>query len=288
MVQLRDAATVSGPTTSDGIVILTVQRASGPHPHPAHEGRIVPFNHVSHLLLANGEERFRCDWPTPNGPNPTCGKDTFTEVKQVPAHMASHTADRTGSRYPEETLRYLIRLVRTYQRAGHTDYNRRTAAELNRQFDRYPTWNGEPWTPERVKVLFARYHADFRTHVRQVQVDRVRLQTETQRTTTTTVALGDDDFTEDIVPTPAPSVTGAVAAPEDRVTLAELDRRAAQLNAEFAELESRIRKHRVSLNTFTSDLVDVVRELASRPDADPEIVAQAAKWRQAQELFGGR
>ena len=35
MVQLRDAATVSGPTTSDGIVILTVQRASGPHPHPA-------------------------------------------------------------------------------------------------------------------------------------------------------------------------------------------------------------------------------------------------------------
>lgn len=275
MVQVREQAQVSGPRTSDGIVIITAQRASGPHPHPAQNGRIVPFNHVTHLLLANGEERFRCDFPTPDGPNPTCGKDTFTQVKSVPAHMSSHTADRTGPRYPEETLRTLIRLVRTYQRAGHSDYVQRAAAQLNRD-GRYLPLDGGEWTAERVKRLFHRHHADFRTHVRQVQVDRV-LQREQLTATTTVTHLTDTEDSE--MPANAPAQTGDVAvAPADRRTLAALDRQLTKLTADAAKLNEACRQHTENLADFATDVAEAVRALAARPDADPEVVEKARRW----------
>lgn len=277
MVQVRDQAQVSGPRTSDGIIIITAQRASGPHPHPSQSGRIVPFNHVTHLLLANGEERFRCDFPTPDGPNPTCGKDTFTQVKSVPAHMSSHTADRTGPRYPEETLRTLIRLVRTYQRAGHSDYVQRAAAQLNRD-GRYLPLDGGEWTAERVKRLFHRHHADFRTHVRQVQVDRV-LQREQLTVTTTTTATHLTDPEEPKVTVNAPVKTAdAATTPADRRTLAALDQQLTKLTADAAKLYDACRTHNENLADFALDIAEAVRVLATRPDADPEVVEKARRW----------
>jgi hypothetical protein len=280
MVQVRDQAQVSGPRTSDGIVIITAQRASGPHPHPAQGGRIVPFNYVTHLLLANGEERFRCDYPTPSGPNPTCGKDTFTQVKSVPAHMSSHTADRTGPRYPEETLRTLIRLVRTYQRAGHTDYVQRAAAQLNRD-GRYLPLDGGEWTAERVKRLFHRHHADFRTHVRQVQVDRVQREQLTGTTPTPATQLThpeDPEMTATATATAPAKTADAATTAADRRTLAALDQRLTKLTADAAKLNDACRTHTENLADFAVDVAEAVRALAARPDADPEVVQKARRW----------
>lgn len=280
MVQLRDQAKVTGPRTSDGIVILTVQRAQGPHPHPAHNGRIVPFNYVSHLLLEDGTERFRCDFPTPEGPNPTCGKDTFTSVKSVPAHMSVHTTDRARPLYPEETLRFLVRTARTYQKAGHPDFFVRTADEMNRVG--IPTRDGGAWTAQRVTSLFTKHSPNLRTHVRQVKVDRVLL----EKTTTTT--LTDHPAEETELTVTAPETTADAATnDEDRRSLAALDRRARELTVGTADLYDRVKKHTEDLADFMSDVADVVRDLVTRPDADPETLDKARRWDEMQKLLTG-
>ncbi len=272
MAEVR--AQIKTTTTSDGVEILAVQQACAPHPHPSQNGKIVPFNYVEELLLADGTTRFRCAYPVESGR--LCGKDTFTEVKSVPAHQSSHS--ERGPQYPEETLRTLVLTVRACHRMGYRDYQERAAAELNK--NKVPTLSGEPWTAQQVSQLFSRYKDVFRTHVRQARLQRMaEAETPTQENPVTVI-------TPAARVKPAASAASAATSESERRTLSALDKRAAELTRDTAELYDRVKKHSEDLADFMTDVVSALRTLAARPDADPEVVAKAQKWDEMQKLLG--
>lgn len=267
--------------TSDGHVIIAAEQALAPHPHPSQNGRLVPFSYVTELLLENGDTRYRCDYPVSSGK--TCGKDTFTKVSSVSPHMSGAHGDR-GSMYPEETLRVLVRLFRTFKEAGRRNYAELTAEELTKRG--VPTLDGDPWTSTQVSALFAVYGDRIRTHVRQSQLDLARGGDPASKTTKTEKAdpRGSDEVTPATRPAqPAPAPT----TPTRDTSLAALDRRTTELTRRITQMFDAYRQLASDFADYAQDVGTALTEAAANvPDAS--VLDKARRWDDMQKLLGNK
>ena len=137
---------------SDGRTVIEIAEAMGPHPHPQHNGKLVPISTVQMLLVenANGDpvEMFACDWPGGD----ICGR-AFDNVKSVTSHQTFHSPTKGSSHYSVETLKHVIRTVKTFRRdMGIRGHMEAAAKLLNEQ--NIPTAQGDPWTPQSVGSLY--------------------------------------------------------------------------------------------------------------------------------------
>lgn len=137
-------------THVDGVRIIAREPAEGPHPNPGKNGVTVPFRRVSRLLLDDERELFECD---------ECGYRR-SEIHSVVSHLPKHNPAKTAPLYPEETIRTVIRLVKSYE--GQRNRCQLAAEELNRRGVR--PHRVEAWSGQTVSRLFNRYKSVF--HVR--------------------------------------------------------------------------------------------------------------------------
>lgn len=135
-------------TQVNGVDIIEREPGLAPHPHPSHEGKLVPFEGLEHILLADGTETEMCN---------RCGF-THDNPQSVVAHMASH-GNRPKSLYDDETLKALIRAVVRAKRAGIRGHCERAAAELNAAGLR--TTRGEEFNGSLVSHLYQDHHKRF-------------------------------------------------------------------------------------------------------------------------------
>jgi hypothetical protein len=142
-------------TTPDGIEIIAREPALGPHPHPSKKGKMVPFNGVSKVLLADGTERHECD---------RCG-DTFDTARQVTSHTSGKhtvTAKRSTS---VETIKLVLRILAQEKAKalaeGRKSYMQETADELNNRG--LKPHRGSTWTAGSVNNIYQSYHRMYRT-----------------------------------------------------------------------------------------------------------------------------
>lgn len=258
--------------TSDGIEIIAVERAHGPHPNPARNGEIVPFSYVDELLLANGETRYRCTKPTVDGS--VCNKDTFTEVRGAVGHMPSHNPDKSTPDYPETTLRLLVRLVKTEEAAGHHRGKlERVADELNRRG--VPTLSGAPWIAGNVGSLFHAHKSKFRVRVRVPRAE----------STPPTPSLEEIPAVPSNQPTPAvlarraaTAATRPDAAPTTSAQLLELDARGRKLTTQTNDLVRAAAALANDLERFQTDVARTLVEVAQSSRPDPEVLEKARKY----------
>ena len=141
-------------TTPDGIEIIAREPAMGPHPHPKHNGRMVPFNGVSKVLLADGAEGYECDF---------CG-DIQPSARQVVSHRSGkHTKSpkrATDVEVVKTVLRVLARERAKAKAEGRKEFNQAAADELNSRGVK--TYHGNEWTPSSVNSLYLRYKAVYK------------------------------------------------------------------------------------------------------------------------------
>lgn len=137
---------------SDGRTVIEIAEAMGPHPHPQHNGKLVPISTVQMLLVenANGDpvEMYACDWPGGD----ICGR-TYDNIKSVTSHQTYHSPTKNSSHYPVETLKLVIRTVKLAKRdIGTRGCMMEAAKTLNEQ--NIPTAQGNPWTAQSVGSLY--------------------------------------------------------------------------------------------------------------------------------------
>lgn len=113
--------------TPDGRPIIAREyNAHAPHPHPAHEGRLVPTRGINKILVADpvktdGVELYECDH---------CGK-TADRAVSVLSHLPSHNPAKHEPNYDVKVLRALVDVVSKYKKARVRGYCERAAEELN-------------------------------------------------------------------------------------------------------------------------------------------------------------
>lgn len=286
--------------TKDGVEILAIQQGHAPHPHPVKNGALVPFRWLEELLLADGTTRFRCGKPANGVDGPICGRDDFVEVKSAVSHMNSH-GRRPVQRYDDDVLRHLIRLVRTYEAAGWRGFYIETAEELNGL--KVPTLDGTPWTASQVSNLFYTYSAKFTTRVHRSEVlKRLHPSLAANAVPANPVALSKlpdtppadthTDTSADAEPTPKaaepmPTTSHAerTADNADRTNLAALSRRSTELVTRVSKLFDDTRQIAADFADFVDDTGKLLTELASRPDADPEVLEKARNWDQIKGML---
>lgn len=140
-------------TEVDGVAVIEQTQAYGAHPNPNQNGKLVPFNDVVHLLMADGRDLFICTR------DDSCDY-VADSVQSVVSHMSKHNPDRCKPTTPEPVLRDVIRTVRTVLRYGDgRNAYAAAAADLNRRGIK-PTHSAE-WTDSAVRALYRRYADEF-------------------------------------------------------------------------------------------------------------------------------
>jgi hypothetical protein len=229
----------------DGSTVIAVEQAEASHPHPRFGGRMVPYRHVSKVLLEDGREFYACDGGT-DGTH--CGR-----ISDNPKSIASHRAGKhrndgqpiPASMYPEAVIKRVLVEAERARRSGVRGFLEAAAQAMNKSG--IPTVHGKPWTAGAVH------------HLRQAHKGRVPIRVTTPRAK----------------PQPArarrakaeASLKGGDNAAVSRI-VAWLDQ-AEKVAAWLSE---------------ATEIRWLVRELQEQ--ADPEVVAKAAKWDQVKGLLG--
>jgi hypothetical protein len=282
-IRPEDADLYEGPrVTSDKIPIIEVQRGQAPAPNPLSGHKLVDFKYLQMILLGDreGTVRYRCARFLNGESGERCWRDDFDNPRSAVAHINSHGQVRTPD-YPEEVLRLVIRLVKTYEAAGHRNYAILTAEELNKQG--VPTVNGQPWNGQQVSGLYLTHKDKYRVHVRQ---DTVRRFASANSTTSAFTVTDVPTAKENTVPSDArrqPSAPPVTPVAQD-VTLAELDRLTKQLLKDTDQLFDLIKDHANKVVGYVEVVGAKIAEAAAKPDADPEVIKKAAKWDRYLEL----
>jgi len=142
----------SSVTHVDGVEVIAREPALGPHPQ---HGQEVTWAGVTKVLLADGTERYVCD----------VGDYSADTVRSVVSHRNGkhQRTSRRDTRYPDATIREVIRQVKIAKRDGRRDFVTRAADALNEA--QVPTIRGEPWTSTNVSHLYARFERRFRVSI---------------------------------------------------------------------------------------------------------------------------
>lgn len=262
--------------TSDGIEIIAVERAHGPHPNPVHNGRIVPYSFVDELLLADGTTRYRCAKPTENGT--ICNRDTFTNVRSAVGHMPSHNPGKHDPDYPETTLRLLIRMVKAEEMQGrHRGKLERVADELNRRG--VPTLSGMPWIATNVGALYHDHKSRYRVRVHLPKTNT------TSATPAATTPSEDTAVTTNATPATVSARQGLTRRPgiadlngAGGPDLLELDARGRKLTARANDLVKAVNVLADELEEFQRGVAAALVRVAATNRPDPEILAKAEKY----------
>lgn len=143
--------------TPDGIEIIAREPALGPHPHPKHKGRMVPFNGVSKVLLVDGTEGYECDF---------CG-DIQPSARQVVSHRSGKHTKSPKRSTDVEVVKTVLRIL-AHERAkahaeGRKEFNQAAADELNKRG--LTTYHGLEFTAQTVNSLHQRYKAVYKIRV---------------------------------------------------------------------------------------------------------------------------
>lgn len=140
--------------TPDGIEIIAREPAISEHPHPRFKGKMVPFNGVSKVLLADGTEMHECD---------RCGA-IFKTVRQVTSHTSGKHSVTTKRSTNVEIIKTVLRTMvqqRTKARAeDRRSYLQETADELNRRGVK--PYRGGTWTAGAVQNISQHYGKTYR------------------------------------------------------------------------------------------------------------------------------
>lgn len=146
------------PTEIDGVEVIAHEQGVGPHPMPKLNGRIVPFNGVTKVLLADGTDRHVCD---------DCGYVGSSTRVVVSHRNATHNLTKPrGSAYADDVLRRIMRIARQFQAEHAKDWAAKTAEALNEA--KVPTARGGSWTAGAVATLYRAYAEKYRTRRRTV------------------------------------------------------------------------------------------------------------------------
>lgn len=144
--------------TPDGTEIIAREPALGEHPHPSQEKRLVPFNGVTKVLLADGRELFECD---------RCGK-LFDSTKQTASHSASAHSVTDKRSTSVETIKTVLRVMhqeRAKAKAeGRRSFQQEAADELNRRGVK--PFRGGEWAATTVNAIWQKYRDVYKVRVR--------------------------------------------------------------------------------------------------------------------------
>lgn len=275
-MEYRVATTTPTQFTSDGVEIVAIQPGLAPHPHPRFAGKLVPFRYLEELLLVDDTTRFRCAQMKDDGG--LCHRDDFDNPRSAVAHISSH-GRVAGPLHSTDTLRTLVRLVRTYKAGRNRNYCELTAEELNKT--NVPTLDGEPWNAQQVSHLFLTYRDEYRTHVRETQVAARRngppssSSRSTAKDATPSAALPKTTVRRrSVVLEPAPADADGLVARG-----IELTRRVDGLSQAIVDLGR-------ALTEFVQEVAAANARVASVESIDPEIVAKAEQYDQIKFLLG--
>lgn len=260
----------SVPRTSDGIEIIAVERAHGPHPNPVHRGLIVPYSFVDELLLADGTTRYRCTKPTEDGS--ICNRDTFTSVRSAVGHMPAHNPGKHDPDYPESTLRLLIRLVKTEEMQGkHSGKLERVAAELNRRG--VPTLSGNPWLATNVGALYHDHKGRYRVRVHLPKTDST-VSTPSEDAAVTASTPNPATVSSRLTRRPGIADLNGGSAPD----LLELDARGRKLTARANDLVKAVNTLAGDLEEFQRGVAAALVRVAATSQPDPEVLEKARNY----------
>jgi hypothetical protein len=172
---------------ADGRIVVARQRAQIPHPHPRQNGKLVTCETVNEVLLETGETVFECDYAA------DC-THVGSNARSVAAHQTSHSLGKHNSLYPDETLRLIIRLVKTAIRDyGTNGYSARVADDLNRRG--IPPARGTHWTRGMVNSLYRHWSPTIKVRVPSGAERARSVQRKQLHTTPMTVESQTDDVT---------------------------------------------------------------------------------------------
>jgi hypothetical protein len=159
---------MSGPSTAtkqvtsiNGTVIVAREPAIGPHPR--WPDRQVARTGIERVLLEDGAEIMMCS---------ECGW-THSDVTSVVSHRNGAHIRKTHQRYPEATLRALIREVQRAKRAGHRGFAMRAAEALNALG--LKTASGNEWDQHLVSHVYNQYKDKYRVRTPQARTEGGRL-----------------------------------------------------------------------------------------------------------------
>lgn len=245
----------TGEKTPDGRVIIAREVATGPHPHPRQNGKIIEFTGMSRLLLEDETVVFGCD---------ECGK-THVNFRSIFGHMSSHNTDRARSPYDEKTLRAVATAVRrNWDSKGRCML---AAVELNEKG--FVTARGEPWTAQNVSAIFNKHCTNIRVHIRRGKRESHTEDIPTGSTGPTGGAAPDTVKAARSMRTP--HEIGYPGHPKDDELGAHAQRVVIAYNA-MVEAQS----------AFEQTFVGYMRAVASvdttPPPIDPELLKKAQNW----------
>lgn len=172
--------------TLDGIEIIAREDAFGVHPNPkvrAVINRLVKYSDITKLLLANGDERFECDfcgWTSPTA-------DSLAGIKSISAHVNGvHRSPRRGrALYTVETIKHILREVEYQKRidmqkatiAKRKPYSNSRICEIvadQLNAKNVKTVQGGKWTGHGVYSLFKTYTTRYRIVLTPTQLSRIK------------------------------------------------------------------------------------------------------------------
>lgn len=144
-------------THVNGSLIIAREPATGPHPRTRIEGS--PYKGIEKVLLEDGTEAIICS---------ECGWVGESTVS-VSSHRTAAHIRTEFRRYPEATLRALIREVNRAKKDGTRGSAQRAAEVLNGQG--ITTVGGKPWTPDAVSHIYNDYKDLIRVRVPQARTE---------------------------------------------------------------------------------------------------------------------
>lgn len=138
-------------THIDGKLIIAREPATGPHPRTRIEGS--PYKGVEKVLLDDETEAIICS---------ECGW-VGESTTSVSSHRAMSHVRTNFQRYPEATLRALIREVNRARKSGIQGFAGAAAEVLNQQGVKTAT--GQDWTASVVSHVYNQYKDRYRVRV---------------------------------------------------------------------------------------------------------------------------
>lgn len=133
----------------DGVKVSVQQRAYGPHPHPQHRGKQVPYTNVLHLILDDETELFACE---------VCG-GTFEKITQAAAHLSKHSEKHGMPDTPIKLIQMVLGHVKLAQSNDSTSPYQDAADALNAR--RIKTVRGFKWTGQNVRQMYSLYEKQY-------------------------------------------------------------------------------------------------------------------------------
>lgn len=262
----------------DGVKVISQQPAQAPHPHPAQNGRVVPFTNVVHLLLEDGTELFACE---------ICDK-TYTGPQSVVAHLSSHF--RTpGPVTSVETIKKVLLAVRAVDPHNERYRYRIAADELNRHG--HTTFHGNAWTVGSVSNIFRTY-ADQYPDVQPTVMGRRRT-TRTPVTPISQTARKNDvttSMTTSDTPTTVTAITADTRPSEGESDLDRLERLVTQVSDEAVIVAETLDDVAAKCNSLSNHLMEA-RKIVNTLRRGQESDSVNAEVREAlaalQRLVGG-